>query len=548
MYKDYFRSPMEIELLLSGNFAEIRSDHFHSGIDIKTRGVTGQKVFATADGYISRIRIEAGGYGKSLYIAHPNGKTTVYGHLDRFREDINDFVRDQQYKRNSHSLNIYPERNEWVVKKGDIIAYSGNSGSSAGPHLHYEIRNTGNQKPENVLLYKLILTDTVAPRFLSLWTYSVTQDGRFTIPEGTNSFDLIRINGRYILKQKDPVMLNGTTGFGIEAFDFLNGANNKCGLYSIEMLLDDIRTFFMRMDDFSFNESRYVNSFMDYGEKQADNRIIQKLYLDPNNKLGMYKEVNGLGLVELSDADTHLVRIIIKDALLNTSELVFTVIDSGKQPVMPNLKGYLFRFDQDKMFDTGGVTLRIPAYSLYTDIDFLYTLEDDGEIYLSDIHHLHNPGVPLHSSCELAIRPVKIDDNLKEKATILSIDYEGKITFEGGEWKSGFVHAKVNHFGTFVVGLDTVPPAITPLNINENKDLTSQSSLRFRVVDNQSGIRSYDGYIDNQWVLFEYDAKNDLVSYAFDKKRLKEKTMHELELYIVDNKDNIAYFVTEFYW
>lgn len=544
----YFRSPLDISLILSGNFAEIRTDHFHSGLDIKTQGVTGQKVLATADGYISRIKIESGGYGKTLYLAHPNGKTTVYAHLDRFRNDINDYVRSIQYTRNLHAVNIYPGKDEWPVKKGDLIAFSGNSGYSFGPHLHFEIRNSGNQNPENALLYGFNVRDTIAPRFFSLWTYSFIPDGRNNSINGRREIELTRTNGRFVLKQPDPLIIAGPVGFGIEAYDFMNTGNNKCGLYSIELMLDDERQFFMNMDDFSFNESRYVNSFIDYRERHTSDRNIQKLFLDPNNKLNMYEEVRNRGLIDINEPATHLVRIIIKDASMNSSELAFRIISKTPENDSPAAMDHPFLYDQVNAFDTDGVFIRLPVLTLYTDINFSYMKETITSPFLSDIHHICDPGIPVHSNYELAIRPAGIHDTLKPSALILSLDEEGEPSPLGGEWKEGYLHAQVNHFGTFAVGLDTLAPSIIPINISSGMNMSDQSSARFRVADDLSGIKSYDGYIDNKWALFEYDAKNDLIYYTFDKNRLSGETVHELELYIIDNKDNLSYYYTEFYW
>jgi murein DD-endopeptidase MepM/ murein hydrolase activator NlpD len=544
----YFSSPLDIGLILSGNFAEIREGHFHSGIDIKTQGVTGQKVLASADGYISRIKIESGGYGKTLYLAHPNGKTTVYAHLDRFRNDINDYVRSIQYARNLHAVNIYPGKDEWPVKKGDLIAFSGNSGYSFGPHLHFEIRNSGNQNPENVLRYGFNIKDTISPKFFSLWMYSFLPDGRGNNINGHTEIELTRTNGRFVPRQPGPLAINGPVGFGIEAYDFLNSGNNRCGLYSIELMVDDKRRFLMIMDEYSFNESRYINSFIDYGEQHTNDRNIQKLFLDPNNRLSMYEEVSNRGLIDAVEPDTHLVRIIIKDVSRNSSELTFRIISKTPATEPPPAMDHPFRYDQANAFDTDGVFIRLPSFSLYTDINFSYLKETMTAPFLSDVHHICNPAVPVHSNYEIAIMPAGMHDTLKPCALIISIDEEGKTSSMGGEWKEGYLHAQVNHFGTFAVGLDTVAPSIIPINISSGVDMSGQSSARFSVADDLSGIKSYDGYIDNKWALLEYEAKNDLIFYIFDKDRLSGGTMHELELYIIDNKDNLSYYYAEFYW
>ena len=330
---DYFRSPMDIPLYLSGNFGELRSNHFHAGIDFKTQGVIGQKIYAAAEGYISRLKIEAAGYGNTIYITHPEGYTTVYGHLDRFRDDVAGYVRDLQYTREQHALNIYPERDEWPVKKGEFIAWSGTSGYSFGPHLHFEIRDAAGQEPMNVLLFGFDIEDYVAPKMFSLYVYPRGDEGLVNNSWQKERFELVGDSGNYRLKPEDTLRLNGKIGFGLEAYDFLNGAHNRCGLYRIRMLVDGDLEYHWEMNQFSFSESRYINSYIDYEEKALHKKTVQKTFLDPNNKLGLYEFAERGGIVDFSEQREYTVEFILEDAYENHSQLKFSV-QGGMKPIM----------------------------------------------------------------------------------------------------------------------------------------------------------------------------------------------------------------------
>jgi hypothetical protein len=561
---DYFRSPLDIEMFLSGNFGELRSNHFHAGIDIKTRGVVGHNVYASAGGYISRIKIEAAGYGNTLYITHPDGYTTVYAHLDRFREDIAGWVREQQYSRQQHALNIFPEKGEWVVEKGEMIAYSGTSGYSFGPHLHFEIRDASNQEPMNALRFGFDIEDLVAPKIFSLYVYRWSGNSMNPHESAKTRLETGTDSNSYFLVQGDTIDLNGMAGFGIEAFDYLNGAHNRCGIYRIRMLVDEEMKYEWKMDRFSFSESRYINSYIDYGEKFRSRKLVQKTFVEPNNRLKLYQYVENHGMIDFSEPGCSRVRFILEDVNGNASELNFTVQGGSPRPLAANVtisgkgKGPAnrsvteFREEyscmQDNMFSQDGIMLSIPAGALYTDLHFRYRREKAPEGSYSAIHVIHDHYTPVHLACSIAIRPDTMPDELKSKALICYIDDEDEISAAGGEWSEGMLRTQILEFGRYLVMVDTTVPMIRSLDLEDTDEPVSSESLRFRVRDETSGIKSYEGYIDNEWVLFEYDAKNDLVFYSFDPERLESGREHELELYITDNKENIAYYYATFYW
>ncbi|MEZ5072600.1 MAG: M23 family metallopeptidase [Bacteroidales bacterium] len=262
-----YQAPLDLPLYLSGNFGELRSDHFHSGIDIKTQGRTGHPVRAISDGQVSRIKVQASGYGKSIYIAHPDGKTSVYGHLDSYRDDIAAYVRDMQYKQQSQEVDLYPEAGRFPIMQGEQIALSGNSGSSGGPHLHFEIRQTANQNPTNVLSYGFPIADHLAPRFRSLHVIPCSGDGDTEVETGMRSFSLVSEGNNFSPGQGRQIPASGCVTLGVEVFDYLDGSSNRCGIHTLDLYVDDELSFHYAMDEFSFAETRYINAHLLYPEK-----------------------------------------------------------------------------------------------------------------------------------------------------------------------------------------------------------------------------------------------------------------------------------------
>jgi hypothetical protein len=306
------------------------------------------------------------------------------------------------------------------------------------------------------------------------------------------------------------------------------------------------------MDEFSFSESRYINSLMDYEEKQKSNRNIYKTFIDPNNNLSIYESTENSGIIDIKPDSVYDIQLILSDVYGNKSELEFQI--KGNRPSVsatssaPESEIIHMPWQIQNSFENEYIRLAIPPKAFYTDIQFTYSVSDPVESTFSRLHNVKNRYTPVHLPFEIMIKPENMPASLYDKAVLVTVDEEGELNFMGGEINDGWIVTETRSFGQYAVAIDTAEPEIKPVNIPESLDMTGKSSIRFVVTDDLSGIQSYEGYINNEWALFEYDAKNDIVYYSFDPERITKGSSHELELYIIDNKDNISFYYTEFYW
>jgi hypothetical protein len=547
---DYFRPPVDLRLLLSGTFGELRANHFHSGIDIKTNGATGAKVYAIADGYISRINVSAFGFGKALYINHPNGYTSVYAHLDYFTGPVHEYVMDEHYSRESFEMTLYPAAGELPVKKGDLIAYSGNSGSSAGPHLHFEIREEASQEPINPLLFGFEVKDFYRPDITWLKIYAVDEN---SLVNGQNRHTKFQVEGwgaDHRLAAGKKITLSGNIAFGIQCTDRQNDTQNKNGVYQVRVFFDGRLINTTRMEKFSFSETRFINSLIDYEEYMRNSIRLQRTEIDPNNKLSLYEDLPGSGIVFIDDTLEHAVRYEVTDVPGNLSVLEFKITGENSSKSQGGLKTLLpadpgtFYYNGNNRYETEDLKLEAAAGAFYRSFKFTYSKTPAEKNCYAEVHHIHDEYTPVHDYIDLAIKPVGLPDGLKGKALIVKLD-DGQPQFSsnGGEYQpDGFVHARIREFGKYSIAVDTVPPVITPLNLSHHKDLSGQSMVKFIIKDELSGIKSYRGTLNGQWILMEYDAKNNLLVY-FIEDHLKKGTNSFL-LEVTDMKGNRSEYPT----
>ncbi|TFH26851.1 MAG: M23 family metallopeptidase [Bacteroidia bacterium] len=546
-----FHPPVKIPIYLSGNFGEIRSDHFHSGIDIKTQGTIGIQIFSVESGYVSRIKVQANGYGKSLYVSHPNGTTSVYGHLDRYRDDIAEYVKKMQYARQSHSIDLYPAPETFPVEQGEFIAYSGNTGGSSGPHLHFEIRNSANQHPTNVLKYNFNIQEQTPPRFHSLILYPLQEDAHVNGAVEKVSSPLVKDQGVYTVPWGTRMDAAGTLGISVEVYDYLNGASNRCGIYTLEMYVDEKLSYRHVMDEFAFSETRYVNAHMDYQAFATSGAKAHRLYRLPNNRLRIYDKEAGNNAIVVDEQRKYQIRVVATDVAGNSSELRFSIQgDTLSKADFSKKAGYIktMKYKQANSYADDQVRLDIPANALYCDMDFTFNSTPANHGSLTPFFQIASPEIPVHEAYTLSVKCPPVDASLHKKLLLISLNDQNEAESAGGDYANGSVVASLRNFGSFAIGMDTISPRISPRNGSVGGDLSGKKMISFTILDNLSGIDRYDGYIDNRWALFEYDPKNDLLVYSFDEERLIRGSEHELELYVTDSKGNVNLFHTTFTW
>jgi hypothetical protein len=545
---DYFEAPVKIPMLLAGNFGELRTNHFHSGIDIKTQGKTGLPVYAPAEGWVSRIKISPWGFGTALYIDHPNGYTTVYGHLSRLRDDLAQYARTIQYQRQSFDIDLTVPKGKFPFKQGELIAYSGNSGSSGGPHLHFEIRDTQTQNPINPLLFNFDIKDDMPPKMLSVMLYPLS-DGAHINGSGTQKpFDLVQYDGTYHLKSNPMITAGGEIGFGLQGLDYLNGSWSKCGIYEISLSVNGTLIYNFKLNELSFSQTRYINSYIDYTYLQNNRRRYQKNWIEDGNQLNNYVIRENQGKVKIEAGKDYAISYLVKDVQGNTSRLNFTV--HGKATIAPDPQpaGIPVHYAEAFRLQKTNVQADFKAGTFYSDFRMDYKeLPPTSDLYSNRIQ-LHQPDVPVHQSYDLRIRAENLPAQLTPKALLVALDPKtGKKYSMGGKYTDGWVEGPVRQLGTFAIATDEQAPTITPINIQNHNTLTNKSKVSFKITDNLAGIGSYRGEIDGQWVLFEYDAKNNLIEYNFDESRLQFGKSHELRLTVKDGVGNESVYDAKFY-
>ncbi len=535
--KDYFSSPLEIPMYLSGTFGELRSNHFHSGIDIKTEGDVGLKVLAAANGVVSRIKVSPYGFGKAIYITHSNGYITVYAHLQRFNDKIKEYVRNEQYCRQTFALELFPSPSIFPVKKGELIAFSGNSGGSKGPHLHFEIRDSKMGKIINPLLFGFNIEDREKPNLQGLKVYNFSGGELVNV----QSLRLLETSpGTYRLMRNDTIEVSRSPAFGILTYDRLTRSSNKNGVYSIKMWIRGKLHYDFKMETFSFNETRYINSHIGYGQHICCQKMINKLYIEPGNKLSVYNKGEPMNLPILEKDSIYDIRIQVSDIAGNISELVFNVVNSKQQilgfeteqTMLP-----IFKYNQPNFFKKSKIELIFPENALYKNIFFEHKEIDPCDKCLSAIHQVGFEEIPVHLYYTLKIKPFLSYKGDFSKLAIASFKDDGTADYKGGKYKDGFVSTYTRQFGKFAVVVDTTSPKVVSLNFSNGTNISSLSLLKVKITDDLSGINKYTPTLDDKWVLMEYDAKNDLL--ILDTSILEiEAGKHTLKLLVEDKKKN----------
>jgi len=534
--KNYFSNPVEIPLILSGNFGESRTNHFHSGIDIKTQSKQGLNIINSANGFVSRVKISHGGFGKALYIDHENGFTTVYGHLKKFNNEIEDYIKKVQYKRQSYEVDIYLNKNTIKLKKNQIIAYSGNTGSSSGPHLHYEIRNTSNQKPLNPLLFGMEVRDTRRPEIKGLFVYTnIENNVDKAVPK---KLKLKRINDS--VYRANTIRVKGKTGFGINVIDKQDFANNKNGVHKISTYLNEKLINSINFDGFLFEESILINTLIDYQYYINNKERILKLFKTSGNKLSFYKNSND-GLID--DIKTNS-EFKIKVSDIKNNNIYILINMNNQKNIIEKKIEEKSNFFYNKIVDDNlefnykidNYKINIPKNTFLKNTDLLIDL-------IKDSLKIVNPNVPVFKN----IKIIFPNTNNKKGNYLANLDRNKNESFITSKLdsKNNF-ETKTKKLGTFFIKNDSISPIIKSLSFKKGDWISNKNYIKFKILDKESGIKSYKGSINGKWVLFEYEYKNNQISYEFDKYYTK-KSMNEIEIIVEDMVGNKKIFKSIFY-
>ena len=513
-----YPSPMDIPVYLSATFAELRNNSFHAGVDIKTQGVEGKKVYAVADGYVSRIGVSPFGYGNVVYITHNDGYTSVYAHLQKFNKAIGDYVRDYQYRNKTFSASIYLNKTTIPIKAGDFIGYSGNTGSSGGPHLHYEIRHTKSEKPVNPLYFGLKVADDVRPNIKGIAVYPTDEESTVERKNQPSYFNVEGKKTSYVLKDKPYVYANGSIAFGINTDDQVGTSPNRNGPYTYELYLYDEMSFKFECDSFSYSEPKYINSLIDYKRyKEKENRFV-RTEVDPFNKLSMYVKKNGV--VKVQEGDTVDVMFKIADYAGNVSTASFKLV--GTEPVAVEQPSrsrseYFVKADGslNNQINLGDFQVNLEKGTLFRDT-WMKTGNSDVKGCCSRCYRFGDFTQAVFKLIKVRIKPdAKWAGN--NKLFIAYFDKDGKVSSLGGKMcDDGYVETSTRSLGQYALKIDSIAPVVKILNFKENDTINSSNTLKIKITDDMTGIDSYNIYADDAWLLGKYDAKNDLLYYEVD--------------------------------
>lgn len=534
---DCFRAPMDTPLYLSAPFGSLRDNHFHSGMDIRTYEKEGLPIYAIADGYVVRIKISPVGYGKAVYINHPNGYTSVYGHLQKFEGKLASYIKNYQYQIKRFDFDHFPEAEKILVKKGEIIGYSGNSGTSSGPHLHFEIRDTKSEEPINPLLFGITAVDSLPPFINRVVFYDLSPNRPLLLSSETISTKntLITDSGWVLL---DTVKLNTThVGIGIETYDYLVHKNKEYSVYCADLFSDGKKQFSYRMDRINFADTKYINAHIDYEVYKNFGYRINKCFLDDGNNINIYPYMRNKGNLSMEIGQYKVVQFCAGDIYGQTFTLyVVMYCNAASNYTETPCNQITWYPNKNNQLNTSSIQLTVPKGALY---DTLYPCLNfdlaSVKKGLSPVFQIHQPSTPIHVPITIGIKP---DSVLYTNKLLLGlVNEQGTIKPAGGDFFNGWVTYKTSTFGSYVVIADSIAPQVKILHLNKRNELTDTTKINIKVDDLISGIDTYQGYLNGQWILLEYDPKNDLLTYFFDEQTLFNQKQ-ELQLIVSDKKGN----------
>ncbi|PIF44132.1 peptidase M23-like protein [Chryseobacterium sp. 52] len=526
--QNYFRNPLNIPMQLAANFGAVRSNHFHMGLDLRTNSQENQTVVAAADGYVSRIKVERYGFGNAVYITHPNGYTTVYAHLNSYFDKLDDDVKERQYKDEKWEQDISFSPGQFPVAKGQLIALSGNTGGSAGPHLHFEIRDTKTEECINPLLFGFTIPDSIAPVISGLYWY----DRRFSTYEpGANGVSVKKTGSLYTT---DVVQVSSPQiSFAVKAVDKANQGFNL-GIYHAELLMDDQLIYSFSIDKVSYDDTRYLNGCIDYTRFVKGKMSIQHLSTLPGMKLKNYSLPDLNGIITLQDEEIHRIEIVLKDVKGNTSRLATKVrLNKNADKVSPAGKTVIP--GEGKTVTTENAEINLSKNAVYDAMNFMmYEKPGTDADAVSNTIILQSPSIPVHDYYTVKIKPNrKLTNEEKEKVVVL-LNYGSDTDAVRGKWNNDKVEGQFNRLGTATLLLDNSLPSVSA-GWKEGA-LIANSALRLRGTAKIGEIISFRAELDGKWLRFAR-VKDDFV-YIFDEKCPKGSGSHTLNVTTINTAGN----------
>ena len=529
--------PIDIPIFLSGTFGELRSTNIHAGIDIKTQGREGFPIKAVSDGYVSRIKVSTYGYGKAIYINHLDGNTSVYAHLKKFSSNIEKIVRNKQYNAESFEIELFLNPDELAVSKNQIIGFSGNTGGSFGPHLHFELRETISQKPINPLLYYYNIKDSVRPEIKALFAYPIGENAIVNASQQELQIPFRKVNDSIYVAEKIEAI--GKIGLGIVTYDrHDDNTYNKNGVYGITAKLNGIQVKGLQFSKIRFSDSEYLPTLIDYKRYSRTRQRVQKLFRSSSNELAFFNHVDD-GYIEVEVQKNYAYQIKVEDANQNNRYLLVPIVGKDQEVKVLRKKspeGKEIETNRDYLFLYDGAEIYIPKNGVYDNSRFELGFEDN-ELKVEADH------VALRKDFQIKINaPDSIVGHylgVKSK--------KGKISFVSNTIRDNQFIAKTKKTGIYSVEQDTIPPSINPLQQYDQRWLSNFKTLQFTIDDKETGINSYNAKINGKWALFEYEPKKKELLFNFDEYFTLEGAKHSLEINVIDNVGNESTHKLEFF-
>jgi hypothetical protein len=541
--QNYFRWPVNIKPEIVANLGELRPNHWHMGLDIRTAQRVNMPVYAAAGGYIARIGIRSQSFGRFIVINHPNGFSTLYAHLNNFFPALEKYVTEQQYKIESWAIELDIPKEKFPVSKSQFIAYSGTTGGSQGPHVHFEIRNTSTDECLNPLLFGLPLQDKVRPVLLKLALY----DRSRSIYEQAPQFFILKNTADGYIISKSPVIRTGLNkiSFGIQAFDRISGSQNEDGIYAAKLFFDEQPVTGFLLDSIGYGETGYLNAHIDYKYRYNGGAFFQLLSSLPGDRSGIYHSANGDEVINLQDTDLHTIRIEVRDAYHNVSQLNFSIQykDDLAQPLANQFLAQQFLPNYVNVLEKPDFEIYLPETCLYDTLRSYYFRNNlFPEYSVSAMHQVNDPSVPVHGELTVRIKPDKMIPAEWKDKIVIQRNYRNGKTSRKAEWDGAWLSSRFGDFGNFQAFTDIIPPSLNELGRGDTVNLSAATRIMFQPTDNFGIIKSFRAELDGRWLRFTNDKGRSYI-YIFDERC--PYGVHTLKVKVEDLVGNVT---TKTWW